>query len=147
MGNVRTIELSPAERSALEKGMRTGKGHTFRQRCHLVLLKSERRTDEEVGQILGISRLSVLKWLKRWKAQGIEGLKTRPGRGRRRILEPKDEAVVLAAVKNNCQRLSQAKSAIEKELEKEFSAKTLKRFLKSLVADINEFEGGPKDNQ
>jgi hypothetical protein len=51
---------------------------------------------------------------------------------------------VKEAIKIERQRLSQTQEAISKELQKEFSVKTLKRFLKSLSADISVSENPPK---
>ena len=48
-----------------------------------------------------------------------------------------DEKKVKALVKKERQRLKHAKEDLEKELGKEFSLKTLKRFLKNLSADGN----------
>jgi len=44
---------------------------------------------------------------------------------------------IFETVKQERQRLSQAKEMLEKELDKNFSIKTLKRFLKSITAATN----------
>jgi hypothetical protein len=49
---------------------------------------------------------------------------------------------VRAAVRKHRQRISLAKSELEHTLSKDFSQRTLGRFLKSLVADINESAEG-----
>lgn len=139
MGKTRIIELTASERLALEKGYRTGKTHSYRKRCQAIVLKSEGRLSFEVGQIVGMHEVSVNKWLNRYEAEGLEGLKTKPGGGRKPILDTeKDAESVRQAVKKERQRLSKAKDIIETELDKGFSLKTLKRFLKNLSADINE---------
>ena len=53
----------------------------------MLLLKSERRTSAEVAEILGCHEVSVNNWLKRYEAEGLEGLRTRAGRGRKPILD------------------------------------------------------------
>lgn len=66
-------------------------------------------------------------------------MKTKKGRGRPPILSEKEDSVkVREAVKKHRQRVSLAKAELEKSLSKGFSQRTLTRFLKSLVADINE---------
>lgn len=141
MGKTRTVELSVAEKQALEEGYRSGKSHAFRKRCQLVLLKSQGRTSKDVGQIVEMNQISVNRWLDRYQAEGIEGLTTKPGRGRKPVLDQEqDAAKVRQAVQprggpQERQRLSQAKQILEEELDKEFSLKTLKRFLKRLNAD------------
>lgn len=136
MGKTRTIELTLEEKQALEAGYETGKSHAFRKRCQLILLKSQGRTSKDVGQIVGMNQVSVNNWLDRYQAEGIAGLATKPGRGRKPVLgQEQDAAKVRQAVQQERQRLSQAKQILEKELAKEFSLKTLKRFLKRLNAD------------
>ncbi|WP_162053537.1 helix-turn-helix domain-containing protein, partial [Pontibacter pamirensis] len=88
MGKIRTIELSAAHRQELEQGYRSGKSHAFRLRCHLVLLKSEGRTSEQVAQIVKVNPVTVNNWLTRYQAEGMAGLKTKPGRGRKPVFEP-----------------------------------------------------------
>lgn len=139
MAAIRTVELNKEQRQALEKGYRTSTSGTFSRRCHLILLKNEGRTSAEVGKIIGMSQLSVNKWMDRYEGGGIQALHTASGRGRKQILNPKtDEQKVRWAVQQERQRLSQAKAALETELGKQFSTKTLKRFLKKLSADGSE---------
>jgi transposase len=139
MGKTRTIELSGGEKQALEEGYRSGKSHAFRKRCQLVLLKGQGRTSKDVGQIIGMNHISVNNWLDRYQAEGILGLVTKPGRGRKPVLDQVQDAVkVRKAVEQERQRLSQAKQMLEETLDKEFSLKTLKRFLKKLNAGTEE---------
>jgi len=128
------VELSVEQRTELENKYRTGKG-VLSRRCHIVLLKSESRSSKEVAQIVGTNEISVNTWVKRYKANGIDGLLTLPGRGRKTILNmEKDGEKIKEAVKEERQRLKNAKDALEKDLGKSFSMKTLHRFLKSLSA-------------
>lgn len=141
MGNIRTLQLNPQQRTELEDGYQNGKSHAFRKRCHLVLLKTEKRTSKDVGSIVGLHQISVNQWLNRYEKEGIIGLKTRPGRGRKPIIDPeKDTEKVRRAVEQERQRLSVAKHLLESELDKEFSLKTLKRFLKKTTAATNAFD-------
>jgi transposase len=69
----------------------------YRTRAQIVLLSAEQRYKaEEIAQIVRESHMTVLRWLKRYIAEGIEGLKDapRPGRSttvtetyRKRLLE------------------------------------------------------------
>ena len=83
MGKTKVIELSTEQRAALEKGYRKGKSHAFRMRCQMILLKSKQRSSLKVGQILGCCEIVVNNWLHRYEVEGIEGLETRAGRGRK----------------------------------------------------------------
>lgn len=49
MGKTRIVILTDEQRQVLEKGYQNGKSHAFRKRCHIVLLKSEKRSSEEVS--------------------------------------------------------------------------------------------------
>lgn len=141
MGKIKTVELSRAQRAALEKGYRAGESHAFRLRCQMILLKSERRTAIEIADLLGCCEVVVNNWLKRFELEGIAGLRTKPGRGRKPILDTEqDLQPVKAAVKANRQRISLAKAELEAELGKSFSQKTLERYIKNMVLAINESE-------
>ncbi len=140
MGRIIKIQLQDNQRRELENGYRNGNSHSFRTNCHLVLLKSEGRKSKEIASFLGITEQKVNRWLWRYKLEGIKGLEIRSGRGRLSILQTADIQSVKQAVQKHRQRISQAKVELEKSLGKEFSQKTLERFLKNLTADINESE-------
>jgi len=140
MGKTKVIELTTEQREALETGYRTGRAHSFRVRCQMILLKSEKRTSLEIVDILGSCEMTVNNWLKRYQEFGIDGLRTRPGRGRKSILKAEDLEQVKAAVTESRQRISQAQAELETSLGKKFSHSTLKRYLKKTLAAINELE-------
>lgn len=120
----------------MEIGHRTGKQHGFRQRCQMILLKSEGRDSEEVGRIMKCHEASVNAWVKRYREQGINGLHTVKGRGRKPILQKEtDEVRVREAVKANRQRLSVAKAQFEAESGKQVSVSAFRAFLKALADD------------
>jgi len=141
MGKTKIIQLSDEQRQELEAGHRTGTSHAFRERCQMILLKSEKRTGSEIGRFLDCHKITVGEWVKRFEAEGIEGLKTRPGCGRRAILQVStDLSSVRAAVERSRQRIGLACTELETELQKPFSVTTLKRFLKKTIAASNELE-------
>ncbi|MDQ3291861.1 MAG: helix-turn-helix domain-containing protein [Bacteroidota bacterium] len=103
-----------------------------------MLLKSEGRTSEQVGHLLQMNPVTVNNWLTRYQTEGLAGLATKPGRGRKPVFEPaRDLEQVRQAVVEERQRLSQAKLLLEQQMGREFSLKTLKRFLKKLSAATN----------
>lgn len=140
MGKTKVIELTETEREELENGYRNGKTHSFRQRCQMILLKSEKRTSLEVVGILGSCEMTVNNWLKRYSENGMEGLRTRPGRGRKTILQAADLEAVKRAVKQSRQKISVARAELKESLGKEFSHSSLKRYLKKTLAVTNELE-------
>ena len=120
MGKTRIVILTDEQRQVLEKGYKNGKSHAFRKRCHIVLLKSEKRSSEEVSIILKVSEPSVNTWLDRYETEGIMGLFTKKGRGRKPILNVEtDEGVVRDAIKVKRQRLTETQAIIAKKLNKE----------------------------
>lgn len=133
------IDLTQAELVELEKGYRNSKSKSFSQRCHMILLKNQGRSSQEIADIFGTTFQPVNSWVKRYVKDGIDGIKTKPGQGRKPILNKlQDEVKVKAAIKKERQRIKLAKESLEKDLGKSFSILTLKRFLKNLSADGNE---------
>lgn len=138
MGRFIKITLDDKARAALEAGYRRDQSHTFRQRCQIVLLKAQGRKSKEIAALFGCGEKSINDWLHRYRAEGIDGLRTRAGRGRPSILSAEADApAVRQAVQEHRRRISQAKAALEADLGKEFSQRTLVRFLKNLTADIS----------
>lgn len=138
MGKIRTIELTVEQRTALENGYRKGKSHSFRQRCQMVLLKSENRSSLEIAEILGCCEVVINNWLTRFEQQGIQGLQTRPGRGRKPKLStqnPLHLQTVKAEIANHPQSVKTVVAILEQDLDLQMHPDTLKRFLKRLVID------------
>ena len=138
MRRVNTPVLTPSQRQALESGLKQGTSHCFRMRCQSILLKSEGRISKDVGSITGMSNVSVNSWVNRYKAEGISGLQTQPGRGRKAILsKSEDKASIFESIKANRHRMRTAKAEWESKSGKSVSDSTFKAFLKSLAEDIN----------
>jgi hypothetical protein len=69
---------------------------------------------------------------------GIVGLQTKSGRGRKPVInEIEDKAAILSAIKSNRQRIRTGKAQWEAESGKKVCVNTFKSFLKSLADDIN----------
>ena len=148
MARVTKVELSAEARGALEEGHHRGSSPAFRKRCQMVLLKSQGRTSEEIAGIVGGCEVVVNSWVSRYGQHGLAGLQTRPGRGRKAILNAEtDLERVREAVSQNRQRISLAKAELEEALEKNFCQRTLQRFVKKTVDAINESEGVPVVNR
>lgn len=141
MGRKLEVNLTSEQRSELEKGYRNGKSHAFRQRCRMVLLKSDGVVSKEITGIVGLaSETLVNTWIRRYRSlystEGIKVLHNKAGQGRKPKLDKvKDAAKVRERVKADRQKLSKAKELLELDLDKKFSLPTLKRFLKNLSAD------------
>ncbi len=129
------IKLEETEKVTLQEGHKNGKTKAFQERCHCLVLSSEGYEVKELAEIFRVSEISIYAWFKRWETSGICGLRDKLGRGRKPILKAEDLAQIKQRVQENAQRLKIARSLLKEELGREFSTKTLKRFLKSLIAD------------
>lgn len=133
MGKTKVIQLSDEQRAELEKGYRSGKSHTFRLRCQMVLLKSEKRTSVEVAKVLGCCEMAVNNWLARYSSEGVKGLATRAGRGRPPVLSlqnPVHLSKVRAEIKRHPNSVKTVVAKLEEDLDLTMHPETLRRFLK-----------------
>jgi transposase-like protein len=144
MGRTLKVILTNDQRLELEHSYRTGDSHSFRQRCRMVILKSSGKLTKDICQTVGInSQNQVNIWIRRYQSDydtvGISVLHNAEGQGRKPIFDSKTESEkIKAVVKQERQKLSNAKEILEKELNKSFNIKTLKNFLKVLTADTND---------
>lgn len=120
MDKLKIIQLTGEEQRKMEKGYQEGKSHAFSTRCQMVLLKSEKRISLEVAGVVGCCEVVVNNWLARFQAEGIEGLKTRLGRGRPPILSSQ-----------NPRHLERVKAEIKKH------PNSVKTVLANLVEDLD----------
>lgn len=129
--------MEEAEKITLQEGHKNGTAKAFQNRCHCLLLSAEGYQVKQLAEIFRVSEISIYAWFKRWEKGGVARLRDQAGRGRRAILQAEDLACVKQRVEENAQRLKIAREKLKAELGREFSTKTLKRFLKSLIADTN----------
>ncbi len=82
---MRPIQLSPQtpeQLEALDELYRTTRDVRLRQRAQVVLLAGEKGlVAAEIAAIVRLSEESVRRWLKRYEAEGLEGLKDAPRPG------------------------------------------------------------------
>lgn len=100
---VNIIELSELEKSNLKDGWQYGKSYAFRNRCQAILLSNEDYNSEELVKVFSVSQNTIYTWIKKWKNQGITGLITKLGQGRKPTLSIDNEEhvkVIESAVKN-----------------------------------------------
>ena len=115
----------------------------MRLRCQIVLLKAQGRTADDIASITDMCTISVHSWVKRYRSEGIEGLLTKQGRGRKKILRLKEDApLIMQTIKEHRQSLKAAKAAYEAQGGKPVSEETLRHFLKALATPIRESAGG-----
>ena len=128
----RFITLTAEERSTLSAGHHHHRQYQFRDRCQGLLLSADGHSVAAIMAVLQVSRPTVYTWFNRWEAGGLAGLANAAGQGRPPILSAADEERVAAAVRANRQQLQDVAATLRQELAKDFSDRTLRRFLKSM---------------
>ena len=134
---ISTIELTDTEKQALEQGYKLGETAVYRQRCHLILLKSQGYKALDIAHILDTNIQSVYNWVKRYREHGIDGLQTKPGQGRKPILTHEHEQIVKDCISQERQRVKLIMDELTEQTGKQFSQRTLERFLKVLATPTN----------
>jgi transposase len=100
--------LTAEELEALENLYRTTKDVRLRTRAQIVLLAGEQRmTAPAIAAIVREVSQTVRNWLKRWMAEGIEGLKDRPMPGPPPKISEEYKEQLLAAVRRRPRSLGQ----------------------------------------
>jgi transposase len=103
--------LTAEELKALEKLYRTTKDVRLRTRAQIVLLAGEQRlTAPAIAKIVREGDQTVRNWLKRWMAEGIEGLNYRPMPGPPPKISEEYKEQLLAAVRRRPGSLGQPSS-------------------------------------
>lgn len=85
------IRLTDKEKSSLEELRKISVHHRERVRAHAILLSNKMYDVTSLCDIFEVERAAIYRWMKNWKEQGIDGLKERPGRGRKPILNETDK--------------------------------------------------------
>jgi len=80
----------------------------YGRRAQVILKSAEGLTLEEIGVRSGLNRTNCLKWRKRFAAEGLDGLKDRPRKGRPPSITPWQRAQV---VRLACERPSTGANA------------------------------------
>ena len=71
--------LTDAEIAHLEAGWKEGKSHDFRNRCQCILLSHQGYDAAQLSSIYAVTIYTIYDWIKKWKKDGIEGIKTKSG--------------------------------------------------------------------
>jgi len=81
---VSTLELTPEERLQLQR-MASSKTGSQRDglRARIILRRVEGARETDVAKALAVSLTTVSTWSRRFELEGLDGLKDRPGRGRK----------------------------------------------------------------
>ena len=97
--------MTPTQREQLDQLYRTTKVPRLRTRAQMILLAAEHGFKvPQIAALVRESEATVLRWLKRYLAEGLEGLHDAPRPGRPSALTEADRAAWLAAVRRRPRR-------------------------------------------
>jgi hypothetical protein len=106
---IRILTLTESDWNKLTIDFRNGESHCFRMRCRCVLLKSEGLSSARVGEQTEMTARSVNGWEKRFESEGVKGLYTPPGQGRKPVMDCSDGDAVRKAVESDRQSVRLAR--------------------------------------
>ena len=95
----RVHTLSEEEIRVLERLHRTTNDADVRSRCDMILWSNEGLSPPEIAERVRFSRQTVVRYIKRYEAEGLDGLFTKPRSGRPRRVTREYETRLLATVK------------------------------------------------
>lgn len=117
--------LSEEQRVELDELYRKTEAPRVRTRAQIVLLSAEKKLKaDEIADIVRESSVTVLRWLHRYIAEGIQGLMDAPRAGRSSILTDEFRKRLLEVVRRR-----------PRSLELEFSMWTLQRLVDFMAED------------
>jgi len=135
----RVEHITDAEEDNLKAIKKHHLKYRERERAMGIMLSYKGYSPKEIGDIFDISERVVYKWIDNFNKNGVIGLLTQKGQGRKSILTKEDEVRVKELVEKYPFQLSTVCSELLNE-GIEVSKKTLKSFLKSLDIPIKEQE-------
>lgn len=100
------------------------------KRIQSVKLNAQQYSISAISQILEVHYNTVYRWIRRYEAEGLEGLRDQPKSGRPSLLGEADRPSIEAWVEEIPNQPKTLLARIEQELDKTISRSTLKRTLK-----------------
>ena len=108
---MKPISLSPQSEKqigALDQLYRQSKDGRLRQRAQIILLAAEQgMRAAQIAEIVRLNEESVRRWLKRYEAEGIEGLKDNPRPGATPIVTEEYREKLMSSVRRRPRSLEQ----------------------------------------
>lgn len=99
---------TPEQLAALDELYHTTKDVRLRQRAQLVLLAAEKAmVAAEIASIVRLGEESVRRWLKRYQAEGLEGLRDAPRPGMAPVVTAEYRTQLVVAVRQRPRSLEQ----------------------------------------
>ena len=80
---------------------------------------------KHVAEVFEVSRVAIMSWVKDFAEMGVEGLKLKQGRGRKRLITPEEKEVIKVWIhKDNGITIKALRLKIESELGKKLGKTT-----------------------
>ena len=121
--------LTAEQQAELQALMKTSP-EQIRCRAHAILLSARRYSVDQIADIYEVDRDTVSLWLRAWEEDGGTGLGDQPGRGRKPLLNEKEQAAVVKIVARDPRSPKRYLAAIAQKTGKKISIDTLKKILK-----------------
>jgi len=97
------------------------------------IISAKHHNISKVASIFGVTRVTMMKWIKDFDKESIDGLVVKKGRGRKRIFNKNDEDKVCRIIKKNPNiAAKELKKVIENDLLKTVGIATVYRLMRSL---------------
>jgi|FLOH01.1.fsa_nt_gi transposase len=97
------------------------------------IISAKRHNISKVASVFGVTRVTMMRWIKDFNKESIDGLVVRKGRGRKRIFNKNDEDKIYKIIKNNPNiTAKELKKVIESDLLKTVGIATVYRLMRDL---------------
>jgi transposase len=107
-------ELDRSTECQLEQLVKGSPNYRVRQRAHAVLLSARQYTIDTLADIFSVHRNTVSEWIDAWEEERFDSLEDAARSGRPPILRAEEEQMLIEAVENNPQRISEALAEVKK---------------------------------
>src|SRR5437870_8651745 len=117
-------ELTAEQQAELQALMKTSP-EQVRCRAHAILLSARHYSIDQIADIYEVDRDTVSLWLRAWEQDGSAGLSDQPGRGRKPLLNEKEQRQAVQLVAREPRSTKRHLHQIEQKTGKKISADTL----------------------
>lgn len=123
--------LSEEQAAFLEIAVATNSSSRVRNRAQAIIWSSNGRSISEIADLLRVTRLTVSKWLDRWKTGGVSSLEDAPRSGAPTKLNPQQQEQALALLDKHPHSPKIVLQQIHQETGQKISADTLARMARA----------------
>lgn len=109
----------------------------MQKRSQIILFKAQGMPSKEIAERLSCSEPKVNRWVRRYLAQGVDGLRNKPGQGAKPIMDSSDEEAVRLAIEKDRLSVMKAKERWQQATGKEACRETFRDFLSALAQDLD----------